>query len=104
MERPQEYLKQTARLALAYPGENKGAQALTKALMGSPEALRGAHAVAYLTSAFTMACINDGLTEADALARGAAILSLIERNVGDLLDDATAAEFAVDYERAMESL
>jgi hypothetical protein len=98
------YTQILARLALAYPGEHKGAQAAARALMADPEALRGAHAVANLVVGFHGTMLNEGLTERNAGIRAIAMLTLIENVVGNLIDDDTAHRFMNDYERAAESL
>jgi hypothetical protein len=104
VKRDETYTQIMARLALAYPGEHKGAQATARALMADPEALRGAHAVANLVVGFHGAMLNDGLTERNAGVRAIAMLTLIENVVGNLLDDDTAHRFMDDYTRAAEAI
>lgn len=104
MNRDDAYMQLLGAMALAYPGEHKGAQATARALLDSPEALRGAYAVAGLCSAFHASLIDEGLEDQRAAAHTLAMVTLIEYVIGNMLDDDVATRFPRDYDRAAEAI
>ena len=104
MKRDDRYQNLMGKLALGYTGEHKGAQATARALMDSPEALHGAHAVAHLVGQFQGAAIEEGLDEHRAAMHALALLALIEMTVGNLIDNDAANRFGYDYTRAAEAI